>query len=153
DPQQNLSVNGGLNVDQADSNNGTAASGLSFGSASGEAVASKRTNGGNQHGLDFYTNSAARLSISKDGNIGIGTTSPATKLDVTDGGVLVRHPLADGNTGRALEIGSQQAANDGAPNGRIGFPGYGIQHGQVRWIPANGGLGRFEFIDSSQQSP
>src|SRR5919202_2554959 len=57
-PQQSLSVNGALNVDQANANNGAVNPGVTFGSASGEGIGSKRTAGGNQYGLDVYTNSA-----------------------------------------------------------------------------------------------
>jgi hypothetical protein len=81
-PQQNLSVEGAANVDQANANNGAPAPGLSFGSASGEAIASKRTTGGNEYGLDFYTASTARMSITNSGAVGIGTTAPGSTLDV-----------------------------------------------------------------------
>ena len=56
---------------------------LGFGpSPTGEGIGSKRTAGGNQWGLDFYTNSAARMSLTNAGNVGIGTTAPAYKLHV-----------------------------------------------------------------------
>ena len=73
-PQQDLSIRGGLNIDQANYNNGfinngqTNGYGLTFGSSSGEGIASKRTSGGNQYGLDFYTSFADRLSIDNSGN-------------------------------------------------------------------------------------
>ena len=82
-PQQNLSVNGGLNIDQAEQNNGSLNPGLSFGSNSGEGLASNRNPGTKNHwGLDFYTSSKPRLSITKDGNVGIGTQAPAAALDI-----------------------------------------------------------------------
>lgn len=93
------------------------------------------------------------LTISGSGNVGMGTVAPSVRLDLADGGVFVRHPLGGGVAGRGLEVGSQGAAISALPNGRIGFPGYGIQHGQIRWIPVTGSLGRFELIDSSMNSP
>ncbi|HXI94186.1 MAG TPA: tail fiber domain-containing protein [Blastocatellia bacterium] len=74
-PQQNLSVNGGLVIDQAALNDGTLPMGanaaLTFGSGSGEGIASKRTASGNQFGLDFYTNFINRMSITQNGDVRI----------------------------------------------------------------------------------
>lgn len=81
-PQQLLSVAQGVNIDQNNANSGTTAYGLSFGSASGEVIASKRTAGGNQYGLDFYTNSASRVSITNGGYVGIGLSNPAFRIDL-----------------------------------------------------------------------
>ncbi|HUD49015.1 MAG TPA: hypothetical protein VMR33_19445 [Candidatus Baltobacteraceae bacterium] len=89
-PQQNLSVNGGLNIDQKDANNGSLQYNqqgpwLSFGSTSGEGIASKRTAGGNQHGLDFYTGSTNQMSITSNGLVGIGTSGPDAQLQISGG--------------------------------------------------------------------
>jgi len=79
---------GGFAMDQGNANNGVlnhssaAGVGLTFGLNSGEGVASKRTAGGNQFGLDLYTGSQPRLSIANGGNIGIGTTNPQGNLHV-----------------------------------------------------------------------
>lgn len=81
-PQQNLSVYGGVNVDQADLNNGTVQPGISFGSYSGEGIASRRKSGANQWGLDFYTAFTSRLTITSNGKVGIGTTSPTSTLEI-----------------------------------------------------------------------
>ena len=69
-----------LVVDGALANTGTIANTLRFGGFSGEAIGSKRNAGGNQYGLDFYTNSANRLSITQGGNVGIGTTVPVSRF-------------------------------------------------------------------------
>jgi len=82
---------GGLVLDANNTNNGalnhsaTTGAGLAFGYNSGEGIASKRTAGGNQWGLDFYTFSTPRLSITSGGNVGIGTTTPGGLLDINTG--------------------------------------------------------------------
>lgn len=70
-PQENLSVANGMNIDQNNLNNGDVTNSLKFGNGSGEAIASKRTAGGIQFGLDFYTNFARRMTISQAGFISV----------------------------------------------------------------------------------
>lgn len=82
DPEEQLSVNEGINIDQANMGDGHLVNGLRFGSSSGEGIASKRTEGGNKNGLDFYTNNTNRMAVTNNGNVGIGNTSPTQKLDV-----------------------------------------------------------------------
>lgn len=73
--QQFLSVHGGLNIDQANLNAGfinngnTNGYGITFGSGSGEGIASERVAGANQYGLDFYTSFAQRMSLNNSGNL------------------------------------------------------------------------------------
>ena|SRR5687767_7568660 len=86
-PQQHLSIGTGMNIDQNNVNNGTLSSGLTFGSGSGEGIASNR-NGNwstNQYGLDFYAGGVNRLSITNSGNVGIGILVPGggAKLHVS----------------------------------------------------------------------
>jgi hypothetical protein len=70
-------------TDPAAQNNGTLAPGLVFGgSGSGEGISSKRTAGGNQFGLDFYTGFANRMSITSGGNVGLGRQPAANRLEV-----------------------------------------------------------------------
>lgn len=79
---------GNVAVDQGNYNNGflnngaTNGAGLTFGIDSGEGIASKRTAGGNQNGLDFYTGFANRMSIANTGNVGFGTATPASPVDI-----------------------------------------------------------------------
>jgi len=91
-PEELLSVNNGLNIDQANQDNGTLSVApnyaLTFGSGSGEGVGSNRTGGGTQFGLDFYTNYKEQITILHNGNVGIGTTAPQSLLDV-NGGVAI----------------------------------------------------------------
>lgn len=50
---------------------------------SGEGIGSARTSGSpNKFGLDFYTCYTKRISITKAGNVGIGTCTPSSTLEV-----------------------------------------------------------------------
>jgi hypothetical protein len=100
-------------VDPHSENAGLLEHGLAFGGGgSGEGIASRRTTGANQFGLDFYTDGNSRLSIANSGNVGIGTTSPSdeTKLHIQavsdDFGVLV-----DGEGTSGSEIGLHSASS------------------------------------------
>ncbi len=86
-PEEQLSVYEGINLDQANISDGNLVNALRFGSSSGEGIASKRTEGGNQNGLDFYTNYLNRLTITNDGSVGIGTTTPTQAKLVVNGNV------------------------------------------------------------------
>lgn len=88
-PEQNLSVFQGLNIDQANLSDGTLLNGLRFGSNSGEGIASRRTgdDDSNYHGLDFYTNFNKRMTITNYGLVGIGTTNPTQAKLVVNGNV------------------------------------------------------------------
>ncbi len=97
-PTQSLDVAGNINAsasiitDGANANTGTVLPGIQLGSASsGEAISSKRTSGTNQYGIDFYTSSNLRMSITNTGSVGIGTNTPAYKLSVA--GIVA--PTAD----------------------------------------------------------
>ncbi|HEY5909899.1 MAG TPA: tail fiber domain-containing protein [Verrucomicrobiae bacterium] len=96
---------GNVALDPGNLNNGTLTPGLTFGNGSGEGIGSKRTPGGNQSGLDFYTSFVNRMSIANNGNIGIGTLGPVARLDVRDG------TGASGNGGH-IHVGSTAADGD-----------------------------------------
>jgi hypothetical protein len=64
---------GGLSTDIYGQNSGTLVNGLRLGGAgSGEGIASRRTAGTNQYGVDLYTGSAIRVSVTVGGKVGIG---------------------------------------------------------------------------------
>lgn len=88
-PQNQLTVNGGIQVDAnylngtLDGNGNTRQNWLRFGSFSGEGIGSNNNPAAsNYQGLDFYTNSTPRMTILRNGNLGIGTTAPQASLHV-----------------------------------------------------------------------
>jgi hypothetical protein len=132
-PQQYLSVHGGVNIDQANDNGGfinngnTNGYGLTFGGNSGEGIASQRqATGGNQYGLDFYTDFTRRMSISQSGFVGIGRSSPLVGDDWLD----VYAPVTNNYGGMYVET-----AGTGLP-----FYGYS-QNGVISAYTAVDGLG------------
>jgi hypothetical protein len=82
-----ISKNGNIYIDASNKNDGTLTGNtLLFGTSNGtgEGIGSKRTATGNQYGLDFYTGSANRMSITNGGQVGIGNSNPAYQLDVSN---------------------------------------------------------------------
>ncbi len=93
-----------LNIDSQNQNSGNPAPNrglggpaLTFGLFSFEGIASQRTGPGNLNGLDFYAKNEARLSITNDGNVGIGIRLPTSKLQVV-GDVTLTGKLGVGTT-------------------------------------------------------
>ncbi|MBP6821871.1 MAG: hypothetical protein KA368_10020 [Acidobacteria bacterium] len=131
---QDLNAGREITVDFGGTFNGnfTSFGGLRFGNTgfqTGEGIASKRTAGGNQFGLDFYTNYVSRLSIVNNGNVGIGTSTPGDRLEIgtfsdpadnyltikTAGGNQrrggIKFRVFDGNLGFTIENDERQASN------------------------------------------
>jgi hypothetical protein len=87
-----VSKDGKIYADPGGKNTGTLTdNALVFGAYNntGEGISSKRTAGGNQFGIDFYTSYNNRMTITNNGNIGVGTISPTAKLHIvhTSGGI------------------------------------------------------------------
>ena len=83
-----ITEKGDVMVDLLDVNDGKISGGsLRFGGNGNVAIASKRTAGDNQEGLDFYTGgvNVPKVSIAKNGNLGVGTgnNKPDYKLVVS----------------------------------------------------------------------
>lgn len=116
-PQQRLGVAGGIVVDQGDANTGTLANTIRFGNGSSEGIGSKRSAGGNQFGLDFYTQTVNRMSITNTGNVGIGTTGPSTLLDVN--GTSTFRGLMDLGANRITNVATPTVASDAATKGYV----------------------------------
>jgi hypothetical protein len=91
--QGGMSLQSGVKIDQGNTNNGTLGLGAIVFGAGQEGISSKRSAGGNQNGIDFYTRNTARLSITPSGNVGIGTSSPNSTLDVA-GTITVPYLIA-----------------------------------------------------------
>jgi hypothetical protein len=108
-------LNGSLNPDAEGTNNGTVNPGITFGTSSGEGIASKRTSGGNNFGLDFYTAGNPRMSITNAGYVGIGTQSPTVPLDIFTGGntgAIIQNNCAYEGTGGYTACSTLIVEND-----------------------------------------
>lgn len=98
----NVGINKQLFVGSS-SNNGSIDIGFGANN-SGEGIGCKRTAGGNQYGLDFYTSYGTnRMSITNAGKVGIGISDPAKmpgnyKLYVADGILTEKVKVALKNT-------------------------------------------------------
>ena len=98
----------GVHVDYQNQNSGSINYALRFGAgSSGEGVASQRTAGGNQYGLDFYTSSANRMSIANNGFVGINTSSPSQQLEVNG-----KYLVVDGLAGAQCYMGDDGFGSD-----------------------------------------
>jgi hypothetical protein len=100
-PQQMLSVQGGMNIDQGNTGNGTAPI-LRLGSNSGEGIGSKRNAGSGQFGLDFFTNGQLRIRIFNNGRVGIGDIEPIAQLAIANDLVVNQNETI---TGMSLMFG------------------------------------------------
>ena len=94
-------------VDYPGANPGSYTPALRFGGGNtGEGIASARTSGApNLDGIDFYTDYLNRMSISNQGFVGVGTTSPQYSLDVNGG--------PNAGQGNAILRGSNNFQNSG----------------------------------------
>ena len=123
---------GGVAIDQGNYNDGslnqssTNSAGLTFGVGSGEGIASKRTAGGNQWGLDFYTSFANRMSIANNGFVGIGRQTPITGADT----FAVRSPAPTGTYGGMYV--------DTAGTNALPFYGYAMNGSAIAWTFLDG---------------
>ena len=124
-----LFVQGSVTVDAANLNGGAPEPGLVFGGSRTEAIASTRTPGGNQGGLDFYTAGASRMSITSAGNVGIGTNAPSNPLWVQGNG-----PSGAGTIAAVQTSGSAYAA---AAYGLCLVPGGNGLYGQSDLVSTN----------------
>lgn len=135
-PTQRLEVNGtakasflestaGANFGSGATGDGTIAKSLRLGhSTAGEGIVWKSTAGGNQYGIDLFTNGQSRLAVRNDGKIGISTTTPYSMLSNNPNNIIG----SDGNGGNYYSlswVGSQSgfigqfynASTGGAANG------------------------------------
>jgi hypothetical protein len=78
----------GVLVDFANENPSSLVPGVLFGNGLSEGISSPRLQGPNQNGLDFYTASTRRMSITSDGRVGLGTPTPRETLDVGGAAVI-----------------------------------------------------------------
>ena len=100
-----LNADGSVVVDAQSENAGVLAPGLLFGGDGLAGIASKRTPGGNQNGLDFFAGGVSRLSLTPEGNLGLGDAGPQSAL-------TVRRTFAGGR-GAELSLVNGAASTEG----------------------------------------
>jgi hypothetical protein len=84
----------------------------------------------------FYTNNTDRMRITSDGDVGIGTTSPGTKLNVEDASVTIRASIRSGST----TGGAQFEALSNTGNGVLQMGIFATAKASTTFGMANAGL-------------
>jgi len=102
------------------------------------------TPGGTYGGINFVTNATTRMTVKANGNVGIGTTSPASPL------TIIKTPEASDSH---LYFGDASAVS-GAVSSRLCFAGFGIQHAGFAWVPnSNVGEGKLHLSFGGINNP
>ncbi len=81
--------------------------------------------GHNLRGLDFYTNYSKRVSITNSGNVGIGTCTPSSRLEVLSTGCGVIGCVSPTTSGRHVGV----VGKTGTGCGSTGVAGYACNGG------------------------
>ena len=116
-PSNTLEVNGNIAVNTSSGNNGikiitgnTAEGFLIFGDAQDNSMGGMSYNN-STNSLSIDCNNSEAIRVDSSQNVGIGTTSPAAKLDV-NGGLNSTHAIFSGQTGRGLKVSTQNTLNN-----------------------------------------
>jgi endosialidase-like protein len=104
---------GDVVTDWYDANSGSNFPGLQLG-LNGVSITSKQTSGGNQYGMEFWTNYGDRMSITQNGYVGVGTTGPYTLL----------HLRQDNSGGQGPSITLMNGGGGAGSAASIDFDGY-----------------------------
>lgn len=147
-------ASGDVEVDASALNKGAYGPGLTF-AGGGETIASNRNSGTNQFGLDFYTNYTARMSVTNEGLVGIGTRTPGAWLEVdsqstsysgltASGGSSPNGAGQTGSTGLTANGGNGDLSTDANSNAGDGLVANGGASTSLsgNGIIANGGYGQ-----------
>lgn len=98
-PISKLSIDSGLNIDQANVNGIALESALTFGNNKKVGIGSRRTAGANRAGLDFYTNGVRQVFIDSFGNVGIGVNDPSYRLHISGSAYMTDNAYVMGKLG------------------------------------------------------
>lgn len=104
-PQQMLSIAEGLNIDQNNANRSALLNGIRFGSNSNVGIASNRSS----NNLQFYTNNVARMTITNDGVLLIGSNNEYAKVNIRKES---RYDYTDFQSASALIISGEATSSN-----------------------------------------
>jgi hypothetical protein len=125
-PEINLSVLKGIQVDAESGNAGARDNSIQFGtSTTGEYILSNRTTGNNQYGLDFFAGHFSRLSIANNGDIFIGE-STSGKLLINGTTIIDNNSQNTGTLDYGIRFGSSGSGEGIASNRNPGTNQYGL---------------------------
>ena len=115
----------------------------------GVFVAGGSTSADESFSVRKFDNSATYFKVRGDGNVGIGTSAPASSLDVaSDGANFVARFTNDGNNANRLGIFVQTGTDDGSGTNVFfaAYDGNGDETGQLRSVS-----GTFQLTDTSDE--
>jgi hypothetical protein len=124
DSQGPVRAYGQLTVDNAGINAGSID--LQFGPGSGEGIGSKRTAGGNQNGIDFYTASTQRMYLTNTGDLHLNNSLYVSGGTAITGGLTISGSGSSFSQGLTISGGGLSVTGNSTFNNTLTVSGGGL---------------------------